>query len=151
MDEDFKLSKMRVFMLIMFGVTVVVGVTPTVATERVIFGVQSQGNTVPPNCSTKLKGFIIDIDDLLMKSPRDINDVNAVIYRYFPLHGCNADEVSHIVKSSKYFRSVSMNGPRMQVFELNSETAFSRGVSVTFGLADGETHLPAAMWSPRFM
>jgi hypothetical protein len=149
MNEDFTLSRVRALLLITFVVTVVVGVTPTVAAERV--GVQSQGNTDPPNCSTKLKGFIIDIDDLLMKSPRDINDVNAVIYRYFPLHGCNADEVSHIVKSSKYFRSVSMNGPRMQVFELNSETAFSRGVSVTFGLADGETHLPAAMWSPRFM
>ncbi len=42
-----------------------------------------------PDCATKLKGFIIDIDDLLAKNPRRITDVNAVLYRYFPLHGCN--------------------------------------------------------------
>jgi hypothetical protein len=98
MDEDFTLSKMRVLMLA-FGVTAVIAVTPVAgASSDVITIAQSEGVT-EPNCATKLKGFIIDIDDLLAKSPRDINDVNAVIYRHFPLQGCNADEVSRIVKT----------------------------------------------------
>ena len=150
MDEDFTLSKKRVLMLITFGVKVVIGVTPVMAADRDVITIAQLEGVTEPNCATKLKGFIIDIDDLLAKSPRDITNVNAVIYRYFPLQGCNVDEVSHIVKGSKYFRGVSMNGPKTHVFSLNSETAFSRGVSVTFGLTDGETRLPFAIWSPPF-
>lgn len=146
----FTLSKMRTLIFITFGVAVVIGVGPVPAADRDIISVAQLEGVTEPNCATRLKGFIIDIDDLLAQSPRDITDVNAVIYRYFPLRSCDADEVSRIVKTSKYFRSVSMNGPKTRVFSLNSETAFSRGVSVTFGLTDGETHLPFAIWSPPF-
>jgi hypothetical protein len=104
------------------------------------------------DCTTKLERFIVDIDDLLAKSPRNIIDVFAVLDRHFPLHGCTVDVVSTIMKKSKYFRSVGMNGPKMHVFSLSSETAFSRGVSVSFGLTDtGDSSSPSAGWSPAFL
>jgi hypothetical protein len=104
-----------------------------------------------PDCATKLEGFITDIDDLLAKDPRRLTDVFAVLDRHFPLHDCAVDEASGIVRKSKYFRSIGTNGPKMHVFSLNSETASSRGVSVSFGLWDtGDSSLPFAMWSPPF-
>lgn len=104
------------------------------------------------DCTTKLERFVVDIDDLLAKSPRNILDVFEVLNRYFPLHGCRAEAVSDIMKKSKYFRSVAMNGPKMHVYLLNSETASSRGVSVSFGLTDtGDSSLPFAIWSPPFL
>ena len=104
------------------------------------------------DCATKLERFIVDIDDLLVKSPRNIIDVFAVLDRHFPLHGCTVDVVSDIMKKSKYFRSVGMNGPKVHVFSLSSETASSRGVSVSFGLTDtGDSSYPSANWSPPFL
>jgi hypothetical protein len=142
---------MRALRLITLGAAVVIGGTAGAAAERDVTTIAQLERAPEPDCATKLKGFIIDIDDLLAKNPRRITDVNAVLYRYFPFHGCNVDEVSRIVKTSKYFRGVSMNGPKTHVFSLNSETEFSRGVAVTFGLTDtGDSHLPFAIWSPPF-
>ena len=56
-----------------------------------------------PDCASKLKGFITDIDDLLARNPRDITAVFAVLDRHFPLRGCKKDEVSGIVKTSEIF------------------------------------------------
>lgn len=104
-----------------------------------------------PDCATKLEGFVADIDNVLASNPRAITDVYTVLNRYFPAHGCSVDVVSGIMKKSRYFRSMNMNGPKMHVFVLNSETASSRGASVSFGLTDtGDTELPSAMWSPPF-
>jgi hypothetical protein len=126
-----------------------------VAVARALVARLSVGNRddrePEPDCATKLEEFTIDIDDLLTKDPRDITDVFAVLDRHFPLHDCTLDEVSRIVKKSRYFRSEGTNGPKRHVFWLNSETAFSRGVSVGFGLTDtGHSSLPFAMWSPPF-
>jgi hypothetical protein len=104
-----------------------------------------------PDCASRLKGFIIDIDDLLARNPRDITDVFAVLNRHFPLRGCTLDEVSGIVKTSKYFQGESMNGSKMHVFSISSATASSRGVAVSFGMSDtGESHLPFASWWPPY-
>jgi hypothetical protein len=103
------------------------------------------------DCVTKLKQFVVDIDGLLAKNPRDILDVYAVLNRHFPLHGCAYDEALRILKASKYFQGESMNGPKMHVFSISSTTASSRGVAVSFGLSDaGESHLPFAMWWPPY-
>jgi hypothetical protein len=103
------------------------------------------------DCATKLERFVVDIDDLLAKNPSNILDVFAVLNRHFPVRGCKADVASGIMKKSRYFRSVGMNGPKMHVFSLSSATAFSRGVSVIFGLTDtGDSSLPYAGWWPPF-
>jgi hypothetical protein len=96
-----------------------------------------------PECAAKTEQFVADIDGVLAGRPNDILVVFDVLDRHFPLHGCTLDAVSNIVKTSRYFRSISPNGPKMYVFVLNSGE-----VTVTFGLTDsGDSDLPSAMWS----
>ncbi len=126
-----------------------------VAVGRALIAHLSIGSWVTPeperDCATKLKQFVVDIDELLAKNPRNILDVYAVLNRHFPLHGCAPDEAFRILKTSKYFRGESMNGPKMHVFSISSESASSRGVAVSFGLSNtGESHLPSAMWWPPY-
>jgi hypothetical protein len=103
------------------------------------------------DCASGLRQFVADVDELLARNPHDILDVYTVLNRHFPMHGCAPDEASRILKTSKYFRSESMNGPRMHVFSISSATAVSRGVAVSFGIYDtGDTHLPSAMWWPPY-
>ena len=104
-----------------------------------------------PDCATKLEGFIAEIDELLGKHPHRMGDVDEVLNRHFPLHGCRADVVSDIVKRSKYFQSEGVNGPKTRVFVLTSKVASSRGVLVSFALTNtGDSLLPSAMWDPPF-
>ena len=142
------MSKMRALRLITLA-TIVVGNTSAVAAQHDIITIAQLERAPELDCATKLKGLIIDIDELLAKNPRNLNDVYAVFHRYFPINRCGVDEVSLIVKTSRYFRSISMNGPKMHAYSLNSETASSRGVAVSFGLTDaGELVFPFAIWSP---
>jgi hypothetical protein len=102
------------------------------------------------DCATKLKEFVTDVDCVLAGNPHDIFSVYDVLDRHFPLHGCAIDVASGIIKESKYFRSIGMNG-RTHVFALSSETSDRRGVVVSFGLTEtGESYLPFSMWSPPF-
>jgi hypothetical protein len=146
------ISKMRALRLITLAVAIVIGDASAVAAHHDIITIAQLERAPELDCATKLKELIIDIDELLAKNPRDLTDVYAVFHRHFPIHGCSVDEVSRIVKTSKYFRSVSMNGPKMHAFSLNSETALSRGVAVSFGLTDtGDLVFPFAIWSPPFL
>jgi hypothetical protein len=141
---------MRALRLITLA-TIVVGNTSAVAAQNDIIAIAQFERAPELDCATKLKGLINDIDELLAKNPSDLTDVYAVFHRHFPIKGCSVDEVILIVKTSKYFRNVSMNGPKRHAFLLNSETASSRGVALSFGLTDaGELDLPFAIWSPPF-
>lgn len=103
------------------------------------------------DCTTKLREFVLDIDNVLAANPRNILNVFDVLDRHFPLHGCAVESASNIIEQSRYFRSSGMNGPKMHVFALSSETAGRRGVAVIFGLTEtGDSSLPFAMWSPPF-
>jgi hypothetical protein len=104
------------------------------------------------DCATKLKQFVADIDDVLASRPHDILEVFDVLDPHFPLHGCTIDVVSNIIKTSKYFRSASQNGPKMHVFVLNNDAPHIRGVEVSFALTDtGDSVLPGAGWLPPFL
>jgi len=101
------------------------------------------------DCATKLKQFVADIDDVLAGRPHNILQVFDALDRHFPLHGCSVDVVSSIMKTSKYFQSISQNGPKMHVFVLNSDAPHIEGVEVSFALTDtGDSELPGAGWSP---
>ncbi|KRQ93163.1 hypothetical protein CP49_13555 [Bradyrhizobium valentinum] len=144
-------SKMHSLRLILLAVVVVICDTSAMAAQPTITIAQLE-RAPELDCATKLKGLIIDIDELLAKNPRNLVDVYEVFHRHFPINRCGMDEVSLIVKTSRYFRSISMNGPKMHVYSLNSETASSRGVAVSFGLTDaGELVFPFAIWSPSFL
>jgi hypothetical protein len=101
-----------------------------------------------PDCATKVGEFVADIDDLLSKKLRDILSVFDVLDRHFPFRRCTVETVSSALQKSKYFRSVSVNGPK-HVFLLSSGPAV-HGVDVSFALTDtGDSELPAALWSRR--
>ena len=106
--------------------------------------VDSQDSQEPQlECATKMEQFVTDIDGVLAGGPNDILVVFDVLDRHFPLHRCALDVVSNIVRTSKYFLSISPNGPKIYVFVLNSGE-----VKVMFGLTDtGDSELPSAMWS----
>ena len=102
-----------------------------------------------PDCATSLKAFVVEMDTLLARNPRDILDVYAVIERHLPVRGCTPDEVSRIVRTSTYFQGDAMNGAKIREFSLGTATQSSNGVSVQFGLtAAGDSNLPYAMWWP---
>src|SRR5437868_4564667 len=65
----FTLSKMRTLIFITFGVAAVIGVGPVLAADRDVISIAQLEGVTEPNCATRLKGFIIDIDDLLAQSP----------------------------------------------------------------------------------
>lgn len=118
--------------------------------ERHLLITANESPDPEPNCATKLKEFVTEVDRVLAENPHDIFIVYDVLDRHFPLHACTIDVASGIIKESKYFRSIGMNG-RTHVFALNSETSDRRGVAVSFGLTEtGDSHLPFAMWSPPF-
>jgi hypothetical protein len=95
-----------------------------------------------PDCVATLEGFVKDIDDVLSKNPRNILDVTDVLDRHFPLRRCTTEQVSSVLRQSRYFRSVSMNGPKMSVYSIAS-----REVVVSFGLTDtGDSEFPSAGW-----
>jgi hypothetical protein len=109
---------------------------------RLIVGVPAERRQ-EPDCVATLEGFVKDIDNVLSKKPRNILDVMDVLDRHFPLRRCTTEQVSLVLRQSKYFRSVSMNGPKMSVYSIAS-----REVVVSFGLTDtGESELPYAGWA----
>jgi hypothetical protein len=142
---------MRTFGIIMLCILAVIGSGSVASAEdRDAISREQHRNQ---NCHAKLESFIADIDDILEKSPRTITQVYAIFYRYFPFYGCEVDVVSRIVKTSKYFQSESMNGPKIHVFRLGSDTATTSGIMVSFGLSPdtGELLLPFAMWWPPLL
>jgi hypothetical protein len=153
-DRAYRMEKlkMRSLRLILLAVVVAICKTSAMAAQQTIITIAQVERAPELDCATKLKGLITDIDELLAKNPRDLVDVYEVFHRHFPINRCGVDEVSLIVKTSRYFRSISMNGPKEHVYSLSSETASSRGVAVSFGLTDaGELVLPFAIWSPPFL
>ena len=141
---------MRTFGIIMLCILAVIGGGIASAEDRDAISRENHRNQ---NCAAKLESFIADIDDILEKNPRSITQVYAIFYRHFPFYGCEVDVVSHIVKRSKYFQSESMNGPKIHVFRLGSDTATTSGIMVIFGLSPdtGELELPFAMWWPPLL
>jgi hypothetical protein len=141
---------MRTLGIIMLCILAVIGSGMVSANDREAVLGEAHGIQ---DCAARLESFVADIDDILEKNPRRITDVYKVFYRYFPFYGCEVDVVSRIVKRSRYFQSESMNGPKIHVFRLGSDTATKSGIMISFGLSPdtGELELPFAMWWPPFL
>src|SRR5258708_9531069 len=102
-------------------------------------------------CASTLERFATEIDNVLATKPRDLNVVLEVLYRYMGTRGCTPDAVLRTMKRSVYFQGMSKNGPKMHVFALFNGSAGTRGVAVSFGLADtGDLILPSALWYPPY-
>lgn len=109
---------------------------------RLIVGARAERQQ-EPDCMATLEAFVKDIDNVLSKDPRNIIDVTDVLDRHFPIRRCTTEQASSVLRQSRYFRSVSMNGPKMSVYSIAS-----REVVVSFGLTDtGDSELPSAGWA----
>jgi len=104
------------------------------------------------DCTAKLATFVRDIDDLLARNPSNLNDVFAVMNRYFPsrVQGCTAEMALPLISKSSYFKGTSRNGPNT-VLSLSNTTTFSRGAAVQVSVTDtGDWSSPFAIWWPPY-
>jgi hypothetical protein len=66
------------------------------------------------DCTTDLAMFVREIDGLLARRPRNLDDVSAVLWRYFPvrLQGCGAEVALPAIGKSAFFSSTERHGSR---------------------------------------
>ena len=104
------------------------------------------------DCTAELATFVREIDDLLPRNPSNLNDVFAVLNRYFPrrVQGCTAEMALQPISKSSYFKGTSRNG-RNTVFFLSNATTFSRGAALQVSVSDaGVWNSPFAIWWPPY-
>jgi hypothetical protein len=103
-------------------------------------------------CTTKLSAFVREIDDLLARKPSDLNDVLAVLNRYFParVQGCTAEVALQPITKSSYFKGTETRG-RITSFSLSDATTFRRGAAILVSVNDsGDWNSPFAIWWPPY-
>src|SRR5258708_36792888 len=83
------------------------------------------------DCTTRFAAFVGEIDDQLARKPRNLNDVFAVLYRYFPVHvqGCTAEVALQAISKSSNFKGSERYG-RITSFSLYNATIFTRGAAI---------------------
>lgn len=104
------------------------------------------------DCTTKLATFVGEIDDVLARKPRDLNDVFAVLHRYFPVRvqGCTAEVALQAISKSSYFKGTERHG-RITLFSLSNATTLSRGASIQVSVTDAaDWDSPFAIWWPPY-
>jgi hypothetical protein len=103
------------------------------------------------DCTTTLAAFVREVDDLLARKPGNLNDVFAVLNRYFPVRvrGCTAEVALQPISKSFYFRGAETRG-RITSFSLSSDaTTFRHGVAILVSVSDsGDWNSPFAIWEP---
>jgi hypothetical protein len=100
------------------------------------------------DCLDRMKEFVSELDALFDENPPTLEPFLSLLKRTFPLTGCDIDEVTRIVRKSKYFVSPSDNGSLL-VFSFSSAKPYSpplSGFDVIFGISKstGKTELPFA-------
>jgi hypothetical protein len=104
------------------------------------------------DCPTKLATFVREIDDLLAHKPSNLNDVFAVLNRYFPggVQGCTAEVALQPMSKSSYFKGTERHG-RITLFSLSNATTFNRGAAIQVSVTDaGDWNSPFAIWWPPY-
>jgi hypothetical protein len=104
------------------------------------------------DCTTTFATFVREIDDLLARKPNDLNDVFAVLNRYFPVRvrGCTAEVALQPISKSSYFKGAERRG-RITSFALSNATTFSRGAAIQVSVTDpGDWNGPFAIWWPPY-
>jgi hypothetical protein len=104
------------------------------------------------DCTVKLSTFVGEIDDLLARRPSNLNDVLAVLNRYFPasVQGCVPTVAFQTIRKSSYFKGMETHG-RVTLFSLSNAKTFNRGAAIQVSVTDsGHWDPPFAIWSPPY-
>jgi hypothetical protein len=93
-------------------------------------------------CAARLAQFVRELDDMLTENSGPLTRFNDLIERYFPLKGCDVEEVTKICRGSKYLHGVSTE-------YVGSNVIWFGNSKYTVGFAlrkpSGDTELPYAM------
>jgi hypothetical protein len=104
------------------------------------------------DCRTQLATFVREIDNLLARKPNNLNDVFAVLNRYFPVRvrGCTAEVALGSLSRSSNFKGAETRG-RITSFSLSDTATFRRGVAILVSVnGSGDWNSPFAIWSPPY-
>jgi hypothetical protein len=94
-------------------------------------------------CSTRLAEFVGKLDELL-STQRSVTPIQQLFKEYFPLEGCDPDEVVKVSKKSRYFSDLTTR-PTIFVILFDSRIHDPHsGISVQFSLdrLSGNSRLP---------
>jgi len=92
------------------------------------------------HCSEKVKQFVAELDSLLQQDPNDVVIVNNILDRYFPISGCDIDDVIAQSSASKFYSGI-FDATWAYTVSFKSDR-----IIVTFGIrkTNGNIILPAA-------
>jgi hypothetical protein len=136
---------MRAFSMVALGIVVLAGrgsLTPSLFAQT----------RDTDDCTVKLSTFVGEIDDLLARRPSNLNDVLAVLNRYFPasVQGCAPAVAFQAIRKSSYFKGMETSG-RVTLFSLSNAETFNRGAAIQISVTDsGHWDPPFAIWSPPY-
>lgn len=104
-------------------------------------------NTDGPDCSSRLRTFIAELDRTLDGKPPSIEPVLLLLKTHFPLEHCDIPTALQISRSSRYFVEIS-ESPHLYVILFDSNK-FSKhfGIRIQFGLlkTSGNSSSPSAI------
>jgi hypothetical protein len=105
------------------------------------------------DCTAKLSTFVREIDDLLARRPGNLNDVLAILNRYFPenVQGCGPAVAFQTISKSSYFKGMERHGS-ITLFSLSNAKISNRGAAIQVSVTDaGHWNPPFAIWSPPYL
>lgn len=94
-------------------------------------------------CSTRLAGFVGKLDELLA-TQHSVAPIQQLFKEYFPLEGCDPDEVVKVSRKSRYFSDLTTR-PTIYVISFDSRIHDPHsGIDVQFSLdrQSGNSELP---------
>jgi hypothetical protein len=94
-------------------------------------------------CALRVAGFIGELDKLLA-TEHSVTPIQQLLKKYFPLAGCNADEVLDLCRKSQYFSDVTIR-PDSFIISFDGRRWYEHsGIDVQFGIdrRSGNSELP---------
>jgi hypothetical protein len=112
-------------------------------TDKSVFRLADAGQAL--QCAERLSLFIAELDDRIVKS-ENLRPLLQLIQQYFPLRGCQIDQVIEISRRSAYYDRFERH-PDVTVFIFRHRIPNGWGFNVSFGIlnASGDSELPAAI------
>jgi hypothetical protein len=112
-------------------------------TDKSVFRLADAGHAL--QCAERFSAFIAELDDRIVKS-ENLRPLLQLIQQYFPLRGCQIDQVIEISRRSVYYDRFERH-PDVTVFIFRHQIPDGWGFKVSFGIlnASGDSELPAAI------
>jgi hypothetical protein len=105
----------------------------------------SQRSNLGSECTPRYHLFVNELDVILTANPPSIDEIDVLLHKYFPFHGCNTAEILEESRKSKYFLKIE-EWPKQYVIVFDSRIDGRVGYNVSFGLMkdSGDSIYPAA-------